>query len=72
LQELKAKTNSDRLILLDLDVSKLESIQAAAKKTEQLLPGGLDNLISNAGVSHSPEKTFDELYVFLPSYSDSV
>ncbi|OKL61401.1 hypothetical protein UA08_03843 [Talaromyces atroroseus] len=63
LQELKAQSKDDRLVLLDLDVSKLESIQAAAKKVEQLLPDGLDNLISNAGVSYSPAKTFEELNI---------
>lgn len=62
LQELKSQTDSGRLFLIDLDVSKLESVRAAAAKTAQLLPGGLDNLVSNAGVSYNGMKTFEELY----------
>lgn len=45
-----------------MDVSKLESIQAVAKRIGELLPNGLDNLISNAGVSYSRNKSFEELY----------
>jgi NAD(P)-dependent dehydrogenase (short-subunit alcohol dehydrogenase family) len=48
-------------MLVDLDVSKPESISAAAERVAQLLPGGLDNLISNAGVSYNALKTFEEL-----------
>lgn len=62
LQDLKAKDEDGRLILIDLDVSKLDSIRAAAEKTTQLLPNGLDNLISNAGVSSNGLNTFEEMY----------
>ena len=62
LQELKAQHQDGRLVLLDLDVTKPESIRAAAEATNQLLPGGLDNLISNAGVDLNGLKTFDEVY----------
>jgi NAD(P)-dependent dehydrogenase (short-subunit alcohol dehydrogenase family) len=65
LQNLKTQyPQNDRLILLDLDVSKVESIRAAVKTLEPLLPNGLDNLVSNAGVSYSSMKTFEEMYVF--------
>ena len=64
LQELKARNDDGRLILIDLDVTKAESIKSAAEQTAKVLPEGLDHLISNAGVSGSgPLKTFDELYV---------
>ncbi len=46
-----------------MDVTKADSIKAVAEATEKILPNGLDNLISNAGVSYSPLSTFDELYV---------
>jgi NAD(P)-dependent dehydrogenase (short-subunit alcohol dehydrogenase family) len=63
LQELKAHAKAGRLELIDLDVTKVESVRIAAEKTAKILPEGLDNLISNAGVSESgPLKTFDELY----------
>jgi NAD(P)-dependent dehydrogenase (short-subunit alcohol dehydrogenase family) len=61
LQQLKAQDKDGRLILVDLDVSKPESIRAAAAKTTQLLPGGLDNLISNAGVNFTGMETFEEM-----------
>ncbi|KAH7121581.1 putative short-chain dehydrogenase [Dactylonectria macrodidyma] len=51
LHELKANHRDDRLLLIDLDVSKQDSIRAAAEQTARLLPGGLDHLISNAGVA---------------------
>ncbi|KAF7563370.1 hypothetical protein G7046_g708 [Stylonectria norvegica] len=63
LQELKASANGAQLLLVDLDVTKPESIKAAAAKTAELLPNGLDNLISNAGVSFNALKTFEELDV---------
>ncbi|KAH8807820.1 putative short-chain dehydrogenase [Xylogone sp. PMI_703] len=64
LQELKAQHKDGRLILIDLDVTKVESIRNAAEQAAKVLPGGLDNLISNAGVSESGAlKTFDELEV---------
>ena len=62
LQKLKAHNNDGRLILIDLDVTKAESIKSAAEQTAKVLPEGLDHFISNAGVSGSgPLKTFDEL-----------
>ncbi len=61
LQELKKSDKGDRLELVDLDVSKLESVRAAATKVATLLPGGLDNLISNAGVSYNALTPFEEL-----------
>ncbi|KAE9370943.1 NAD(P)-binding protein [Stipitochalara longipes BDJ] len=61
LQELRARSKNGRLILLDLDVSKPESIRSAAEKTAQLLPDGLDHLISSAGVNPNPLTVFDDL-----------
>ncbi len=66
-------------MLVDLDVSKPESIRAAAEQVDKLLPAGLDNLVSNAGVSYNALKTFDDMYataarirpVSLFSYLDS-
>lgn len=67
LQKLKAEyPSNERLVLLDLDVSKVDSIRAAVKTLEPLLPNGLDNLVSNAGVSYSSMKTFEEMYVLFP------
>lgn len=61
LRELKAKDTQGRLKLVDLDVSNADSIRAAAEETAKLLPEGLDNLISNAGVIYTGIQTFDEL-----------
>ncbi|CAM1504990.1 Fc.00g106270.m01.CDS01 [Cosmosporella sp. VM-42] len=61
LQDLKAQDKDGRLFLVDLDVSKPESIHAAAQKTAQLLPNGLDHLVSSAGVASDALKTFEEL-----------
>lgn len=66
LQKLKQEHPDGRLILLDLDVTSADSIKTAAEATNKLLLGGLDNLISNAGVQYNGLKTFDELYVRLP------
>ena len=67
LQELKARDEDRRLLLVDLDVSNAESISKAVNEVAKILPEGLDNLISNAGVSASgPLKTFDEMYVDTP------
>lgn len=64
LQRLKANDEDGRLILIDLDVSKVESIRTAVDQTATVLPEGLDYLIGNAGRSGgSPMKTFDELEV---------
>ncbi|KAH8888147.1 putative short-chain dehydrogenase [Thozetella sp. PMI_491] len=61
LQKLKAEVADGKLHLVELDVSKPESIRAAAEKTSQLLPNGLDHLVSNAGVIYQPLSTFDDL-----------
>jgi NAD(P)-dependent dehydrogenase (short-subunit alcohol dehydrogenase family) len=45
-----------------MDVVSLESIQAAVNVVSQLLPDGLDNLVSNAGVSYNGLKTFDKMF----------
>ncbi|TVY14568.1 putative oxidoreductase [Lachnellula arida] len=63
LQNLKQQHPDGRLILLDLDVMSADSIKAAAEATDKLLPGGLDNLISNAGVNYNGLKAFDELII---------
>lgn len=49
LQQLASEYPKDRLALLELDVSSQESVDAAAKAAVDLLPNGLDHLISNAG-----------------------
>jgi NAD(P)-dependent dehydrogenase (short-subunit alcohol dehydrogenase family) len=67
LQDLAAKYPKDRLILADLDVTNAENVQQVAQLLDTLVPEGLDNLISNAGVSHQQLATFDELYV-LPGH----
>ncbi|RQM07094.1 hypothetical protein DH86_00003875 [Scytalidium sp. 3C] len=61
LQDLASKYSKDRLILLDLDVTKLESVKNVAQQLDTLLPEGLDNLISNAGISNQSLTTYDEL-----------
>jgi NADP-dependent 3-hydroxy acid dehydrogenase YdfG len=63
LQELKTKHLDDHLHLLDMDVTKLNSIHAAGKAASKLLPGDLDHLISNAGMIYDPLATFENLYV---------
>lgn len=64
LQELKGKHRDGQLYLIDLDVTNIESIQRAAQETSRLLPGGLDNLISNAGVNPNPLTSFEDMFVF--------
>jgi len=71
LQDLATKYPKDRLILLDLDVTKAESLQKTARTLETLLPEGLDNLISNAGVSYQPLTTFDDLQVLRGHYPNT-
>ncbi|KAK0761329.1 hypothetical protein N5P37_006278 [Trichoderma harzianum] len=63
LQELKGKHGDGQLHLIDLDVTNIESIQRAAQETSRLLPGGLDNLISNAGVNPNPLTSFEDIDV---------
>ncbi|TVY55525.1 putative oxidoreductase [Lachnellula cervina] len=63
LQKLKKEHPDGRLILLNLDVMSADSIKATAEATNKLLPRGLDNLISNAGVNYNGLKTFDELII---------
>ena len=58
---MKAQDKDGRLLLVDLDVSKQESIHAAAEKVTQLLPEGLDNIVSNAGVNYNGMKAFEQL-----------
>lgn len=64
LQELKSKHRDGQLHLIDLDVTNIESIQRSAQETNRLLPGGLDNLISNAGVNPNPLTSFEDMFVF--------
>lgn len=61
LQALANESTGGRIILLDMDVTNLESIKYAARTVEKLLPEGLDHLISNAGISLQPLASFDEL-----------
>ncbi|KAL1862690.1 hypothetical protein VTK73DRAFT_6693 [Phialemonium thermophilum] len=55
LQQLAKQYPSDRLVLLDLDVEKTESIRNAVEEVDKRLPDGLDNLISNAGTLKESE-----------------
>ncbi|KAJ6786270.1 hypothetical protein PWT90_00810 [Aphanocladium album] len=61
LQSLKEKSNNDNFHLVELDVSNKESVDAAAKQVAALLPNGLDNLISSAGISLAPHASWDNL-----------
>lgn len=61
LQNLQRLHSSDRLVLLDLDVTSSESIQRAVEQVDRLLPNGIDYFISNAGVSHQPLAKFEDL-----------
>lgn len=63
LPELKAKHLDGRRYLLDMDVTKLNSIHAAGEAANKLLPGGLDHPISIAGVSYEASATFENLHV---------
>jgi NAD(P)-dependent dehydrogenase (short-subunit alcohol dehydrogenase family) len=63
LKELKSKHDDSQLALIDLDLSKQETIHAAAEKAAKLLPNGLDYLISNAGVGLTGLSSFDDMYV---------
>ena len=49
--------------IVELDLSSLESIRAAAAKTAELLPDGLDHLISNAGIFTVGFASFEDMYV---------
>ncbi|KAF2104422.1 putative short-chain dehydrogenases/reductase [Rhizodiscina lignyota] len=51
LHKLATQFGNDRLSLLQLDVTKEESIRAAVEQAQDLLPNGLDNFVSNAGVA---------------------
>lgn len=59
MQDLNAKHTDGRLHLIDLDVTKPESVHHAAEVASKLLPGGLDYLISNAGVNPQPLASFE-------------
>lgn len=61
LQALVMKYSKERLILVDLDVTNAANIREVAKLLEILVPEGLDHFISNAGLSHQPIATFDEM-----------
>ncbi|KAK2022429.1 putative short-chain dehydrogenase [Colletotrichum zoysiae] len=70
LQELRKNYPDDRLVLLDMDVMDPESVNSAAESVLKLLPSGLDNLVSNAGISYSPLKSLDEMD--LEEYKDEI
>lgn len=53
-RDLQIKYPDGRMHILDLDVINPESIRKAAEVAIELLPGGLDYLISNAGVNAQP------------------
>jgi len=61
LQDIATKYPNDRLIMLDLDVTKAESILKVVKNLDSLVPEGLDHFISNAGLSLQPLTTFADL-----------
>jgi len=67
LVKLSGEYPSDRLALVQLDVVDPESLAKAAAKAEELLPNGLDYLISNAGVNSQPDAIFLNLYVLATS-----
>ncbi|SCU94859.1 LADA_0G11870g1_1 [Lachancea dasiensis] len=52
--------------LVQLDVASAESVQAAAKTTQEITPKGIDVLISNAGIAKSSDPVLglsDDLYL---------
>jgi NAD(P)-dependent dehydrogenase (short-subunit alcohol dehydrogenase family) len=61
LQALSKTYPSTRLHILTLDVESTSSINAAVAEATILLPNGLDNLITNAGVNHQPDTSFEDL-----------
>ncbi|KAI0796860.1 hypothetical protein C8Q75DRAFT_802534 [Abortiporus biennis] len=62
LQELREQyPHTNRLSLLTIDISKLESITKAAQEAESLLPNGLDVLISNAGIFRNVSDTWVQI-----------
>ncbi|KAK4210727.1 putative short-chain dehydrogenases/ reductase [Rhypophila decipiens] len=61
LQDLAAQYPTDRLVLVDLDVTSETSIAAAVEAVSKILPGGLDHLISNAGVNDLALIPFEEV-----------
>jgi len=63
LQELAAKFPGSRLALLQLDVTDETSIRKAAHAASELLPNGLDNFISNAGIANDTFGSFETMYV---------
>ncbi|EHK24146.1 uncharacterized protein TRIVIDRAFT_221388 [Trichoderma virens Gv29-8] len=60
LHDLKARHPS-RVHLIQLDVFSEESINEAVKEATSLLPNGLDNLISNAGIGGDPFSSWETL-----------
>ncbi|KAK0629701.1 putative short-chain dehydrogenases/reductase [Bombardia bombarda] len=64
LQDLAAQHTTDgRLVLLDLDVTDQRSIDTAAADVTLILPDGLDNLISNAGVNDQALVGFEDVNI---------
>lgn len=60
LQELSAQFNPNRLAIIQLDVTDEKSVQNAVQQAEKLLPDGLDNFISSAGVANDALETFEK------------
>ncbi|KAL7904964.1 putative short-chain dehydrogenases/reductase [Trichoderma velutinum] len=60
----------NRLALIDLDITDIDSINRAVADVDLLLPGGLDNLISNAGVAYQPMTSFEEMDI--PNYKKEI
>ncbi len=46
-----------------MDISDPAQILKVAEEVQKLLPDGLDYLVNNAGISHQPLTTFEDLYV---------
>jgi len=61
LQELVPKFSKERLALVTLDYADTSSIEKAATEASELLPDGLDYLISNAGTSSQASATLDDV-----------
>jgi len=66
LESLLKKYPKERSAIVKLDIDSPESIKSAAVEVSNLLPGGLDVFVSNAGVNFQPSATFEELFVSPP------
>jgi len=61
LETLTKKYPRSRLVVVQIDVTEVASIQKAVEELTTLLPNGLDYLVNNAGIHPQPLTSFQDL-----------